>query len=73
MRKLYNGMAKSYLTSEAAMGKSTTINLFGLAGCSDKLDSNILPIRIKIRELEEDIINFEIKLTKSLLVPFKRH
>ena len=60
-----------YLTSEAAMGKSTTINLFGLAGCSDKLDSNILPIRIKIRELEEDIINFRNKtdeeFTSSLL------
>ena len=44
-----------YLTSEAAMGKSTTINLFGLAGCEDKLSSNIIPIRIKIRELEDDI------------------
>ena len=44
-----------YLTSEAAMGKSTTINLFGLAGCEDKLSSNIIPIRIKIRELEYDI------------------
>ena len=46
-----------YLTSEAAMGKSTTINLFGLAGCGDKLSSNIIPIRIKIRELEDDIEN----------------
>ena len=44
-----------YLTSEAAMGKSTTINLFGLAGCEHKLSSNIIPIRIKIRELENDI------------------
>jgi len=46
-----------YLTSEAAMGKSTTINLFGLAGCGDKLSSNIIPIRIKLRELEDDIEN----------------
>ena len=32
------GMTKSYLKSETAMGKSTTINLLTYAGCSGMLD-----------------------------------
>ena len=44
-----------YLTSEAAMGKSTTMNLLTIAGCKDKLFTQILPIRIKVREVEHRI------------------
>nr|AIF07516.1 hypothetical protein [uncultured marine group II/III euryarchaeote KM3_203_B10] len=44
-----------YLISEAAMGKSTTMNLLTIAGCKKQLDTKILPIRIKIRDLENQM------------------
>tara|TARA_B100001094_G_scaffold237096_1_gene232273 strand:- start:6003 stop:9743 length:3741 start_codon:yes stop_codon:yes gene_type:complete len=45
-----------YLKSEAAMGKSTTINLLTYAGCRGMLDQhNVIPLRVKIREIENKI------------------